>query len=205
MRSIRDYGPTRSPRRAPRGKSTPSTCTGKDKRRSQIRGRSARSRRPRRSAVRRPFPTSSGQIDGAIASSMFQHAEDVVRVVGQFVRKAPSESDRRIDDEHYRRPSSISSRTVSPSSRWPRRKARKPAIASVGVMEDRTAAGASTATATPCFVIVMTSPSATSSRRRGRWVFASYAPIRRIASSIWSATSLIVVWPDWQGRPAQRR
>ena len=37
----------------------------------------------------------------------------------------------------------------------------------------RDEAGTSMATATPCFVIVIASPLATSSRRRGRWVFAS--------------------------------
>ena len=37
--------------------------------------------------------------------------------------------------------------------------------------------GTRTATGTPCFVIVIRSPFSTSSRRRGRWVLASYAPI----------------------------
>ena len=53
-------------------------------------------------------------------------------------------------------------------------------MASAAVSAGLAVAGPRTATATPCLVIVISSPAATSSRRRGRWVFASYAPTRRI-------------------------
>src|SRR5262245_50643524 len=102
-----------------------------------------------------------------------ESVEDRLRAYRRLILEAPRKGDRRVDDEHYRRPSSIKARIDNPFSRLPRRSSRKCcSLASMSVAPPGPG-GMRTATGRPCLVIVMRSPFATSSSNLGRWVFAS--------------------------------